>query len=292
MKTLITLTVIIFMLSYQSLLNAGIYEGFDMSAPSGSSLGNIDTTLSGESSTGWHSSWQTAKGKAMFTKDDLAISGYASTPGAIIIKGERKEKSIGQGIAIRQIDADYVGDVYGSFRFSSGNLIKDAVLGILFSIPSTEAPTPRNSLFAFCPKRWGSPYGLLSAGQSRTSKIENGIECYPDETYLLIWKLENLPLAGKRASIGLKMWILDNRQATYFAENGLTEKKLQAAEIGSDPSHISQRAEASLANSKRGIFKGLILSCFSSGLARVSYDEIRVSKEGLASAVGLLDEDS
>ena len=292
MKTLITLTAIIIMLTYQSLLNAGIYEGFDMSAPSGSSLGNIDTTLSGESSTGWHSSWQTAKGKAMFIKDDLAISGYASTPGAIIIKGERKEKSIGQGIAIRQIDSDYTGEVYGSFRFSSGNLIKDAVLGILFSIPSTEAPTPRNSLFAFCPKRWGSPYGLLSAGQSRTSKIENGIECYPDETYLLIWKLENLPLAGKRASIGLKMWILDNRQATYFAENGLTEKKLQAAEIGSDPSHISQRAESSLANSKRGIFKGLILSCFSSGLARVSYDEIRVSKESLATAAGLLDEDS
>ena len=88
------------------------------------------------------------------------------------------------------------------------------------------------------------------------------------------------------------MWILDNRQATYFAENGLSEKKLQAAEIGSDPSQISQRADANLANSKRGIFKGLILSCFSSGLARVSFDEIRVSKESLASAVGLLDEDS
>ena len=291
MKTLITLLTIIFLLPYQSSLNAGIYEGFDMSAPSGSSLGNIDSTLSGKSSTGWHSSWQTAKGKALLTQGDLAISGYASTPGAIIIKGERKEKSIGQGIAIRQIDADYTGDVYGSFRFSSGNLIKDSVLGILFSIPNAEAPTPRNSFFAFCPKRWGSIYGLLSAGQSRTSKIENGIECYPDETYLLIWKLENLPFAGKRNSIGLKMWILDNRQATYFAENGLTQESLEGAEIGSDPNDISQRADTTLANSKRGIFKGLILSCFSSGLARVSFDEIRVSKDSLATAVGLLSED-
>ena len=282
---------IVFLFANFSFLNAAIYEGFDMSAPSGSPLGNINSTLSGESSIGWHSSWQTAKGKALFTADDLAISGYSSTPGAITIKGERKEKSIGQGIAIRQIDADYTGDVYGSFRFSSGNLIKDSVLGILFSIPSAEAPTPRTSFFAFCPKRWSSPYGLLSAGTIRTEKIESGIECYPDETYLLIWKLENLPLVGKRNSIGLKMWILDNRQATYFAENGLTEETLEAAEIGSDPSDISQRADTTLANSKRGIFKGLILSCFSSGLARVSFDEIRVSKDSLTSAVGLLSED-
>ncbi|CAI8313569.1 MAG: Uncharacterised protein [Opitutia bacterium UBA7350] len=282
----------LFLLKAQSLLDAKIYEGFDMPAANGSPLGSLNTTLSGENSKGWHSSWQTAKGKVLFNHNDLDILGYCSTPGAILAKGERKQQSIGQAVAIRQIGTSYVGDVYGSFRFSSGNLVKDSVLGILFSIPSAEVPSPRTSMFAICPKRWGAPYGMLSAGQNRVSKIENGIECYPDETYLVIWKMENLPAVGKRTSIRLKMWILDSRQAAYFAENGLTETALEAAKEGSKPQNVSQSAQAEVAKSKRGIFKGLILSCFSNGLAKVTFDEIRVSNRNLSDALGLLDKKS
>lgn len=279
-------SVIIFLFALTNAFGS-VYEGFDMTAKSGSAIGGSDGALSGQTSTGWHSSWQALKGKSVVSGEDLRIKGLESTPGALLLRGERKNRSIGQGVAMRQISESHTGDVYGSFRFKSGNLIQNSILGVLFSLPDGKPVTPRNALFAVCPKRWASSYGMLGAGQKHISKIENGVECYADETYLVVWKFENLPAPGKRGKIRLMMWVLDARQAAHFASNGFSESDLRQAEQGVEAKQVSQSIGASIPNSKRGIHRGIVISCFSSGVAKVLMDELRVSSESLADAVGL-----
>lgn len=271
---------------YASQTSAKLYEGFDMSRGAGKALGSNSHTLSGSTSTGWHSSWQMSKGNTQVSTEDLKIPGLQSAEGAILVKGERKERAIGQGIAIRQIAVGYNGDVFGSFRFSSGNLIQDAALGLLLSIPTQDPATPRSATFAICPKRWGSPNGMVGAGQNKIVKNDSGIECFPEETYLVLWKMEQLPQLGERSNIRVKMWVLDSRQAAHYAEQGFSEAKLDQAGEGSEANQVSQTMETKIPNSRRGIYRGMIISCFSAGVPRVFFDEIRLSSDSLNAAAG------
>lgn len=266
--------------------SATLYEGFHMPTGSGKGRGATDKTPSGSNSCGWHSSWQVSNGKAEATGEDLSIPGLLSETGAVLIKGERKERAIGQGIAIRQINIGFEGHTYGSYRFRSGNLIQDSVLGLLLSIPSNEPISPRSATFAICPKRWGSSLGMLGAGKNKITKNQSGIESYPEETYLVLWKMENLPPIGKRSDIRVKMWVLNSQQAAYYARQGFNESVLDQAGEGNDPSQVSQAIETSVRNSKRGIFRGMLVSCFSVGVPRVCFDEIRLSQVSLDAAAG------
>ena len=266
--------------------STGLYEGFDMSTGIGQGLGSSNETLSGLSSQGWHSTWQVSKGKTQVSPEDLTIKGLQSTEGAILVKGERKERAIGQGIAIRQIGLGYQGNVFGSFRFRSGNLIQESALGLLLSLPSKEPATPRSATFAICPKRWGSSNGMVGAGQNKIVKNGSGIECYSEETYLVLWKMEQLPKLGERSNIRVKMWVLDSRQAAHYAAQGFSEAALDQAGEGSEADQVSQSMETSVPNSRRGIFRGMIISCFSAGVPRVFFDEIRLSAESLDAAAG------
>ena len=263
---------------------ADIYEGFDMPTSGGKPLGE-----SGKTSVGWHSSWLGSKGKPLFEAGDLRIAGLKSVGGSALLRGERKPKSIGQGVAMRQIAESYSGDVYGSFRFKAGKLIDKSVVGLLLSMPGDGPLTPGKATFAFCPKRWGSPYGMTSAGKSRMAKVESGVECSPGELYLVVWKLKNLPTAGQRKKIALNMWVLDEAQAAHFAEKGFSEEVLQMAEPGGKPEQASQIAHREIRSAKRGVFRGMLISCFSIGVPKVAFDEIRVSQTSLADAVGLAD---
>ena len=268
-------------------LNGKIYEGFDFSAGDGDPLGSSDAARSGQSSGGWHSTWQAMAGKSLVQAADLEISGLKSSKGSLGIRGSRKERSIGQGVAMRQIAAGHSGDVYGGFRFRPGKLIRESAVGLLIALPGDEAATPRNATFAFCPKRWGSPYGLLGAGERRLEKIESGVACQPGEIYLVLWKLENLPAAGKSCNITLRMWVLNEAQAAYFAMQGFSAARLDQAGSGADPGEVCQSARRTIRDSRRGLFRGMVVSCFSVGVPRVTFDEIHLSQSGFAQVVGL-----
>ena len=177
--------------------------------------------------------------------------------------------------------------MYGSFRFKSGKLLNDSAIGLLFALPSSEPITPRNATFAFCPKRWGSSYGVMGAGAQRLEKIQSGEACQQDETYLVLWKLGNLPEAGMRQDIELKMWVLNEAQAAHFAAKGFASAGLAQAETGSEADQVSQMADRKVRDSKRGLFRGTVISCFSVGTPRVVFDEIRVSADGFPAVAGL-----
>lgn len=270
-------------------LSDGIYEGFDFSITTGDLIGSSDATRAGQTSAGWHSTWYAVSGKSLASQDDIAIDGLLSAGGSADIRGERKSNSLGKGILLRQIDQGYVGDLYGSFRFRSGKLLRDSVVGLLLSLPSSELPTPRTATFAFCPKRWGGEFGMLGAGEGKIVKVQSGVACKQDETYLVVWKLDNLPEPGKRRKIGLHMWVLNTAQAAHFSTEGFDEAVLTTAELGAEPGQVCQSAHRIIRDSKRGVFRGMLVSCFSTGLPRVSFDEIKISPDGFSAVVGASD---
>jgi hypothetical protein len=57
--------------------------------------------------------------------------------------------------------------------------------------------------------------------------------------------------------------------------------------LGSEPEQVAQYLRKEIKNSKRGLFGGMVVSCFSVGMPKVTFDEIRISQDSLADAVGL-----
>ena len=266
---------------------ADVYEGFDMANLNSVPLASSDATRSGITSSGWNSTWQVTAGKPFVEAIDLEIKGFESVGGSLEVRGERKPNSIGQGVAMRQITEGFIGDVYGSFRFNAKALKIESALGLLLSVPGQNPLNLTTATFTLCPKRWGSEYGMMAAGKERVTKSEAGEACVANASYLVVWQLENLPKLGKRQSIILNMWVLDEDQASHFASKNSFESALRLAELGSEPEQVGQYLRREIKNSKRGLFGGMIVSCFSVGMPKVTFDEIRISKESLADAVGL-----
>jgi hypothetical protein len=284
-QTLFFFTILLILL--QKAVCAEIYEGFDMADQNSVPLASSDTTRIGITSSGWNSTWQVTAGKPFVDASDLEIKGFDSVGGSLEVRGERKPNSIGQGVAMRQIADSFVGDVYGSFRFNAKALKIESALGLLFSVPGQNPLNLTTATFTFCPKRWGSEYGMTAAGKERVAKSEEGAPCVPNTSYLVVWQLENLPKLGKRQSIVLNMWILDEDQASHFANKDFSESALRLAELGSEPEKVAQYLRKEIKNSKRGLFGGMIVSCFSVGMPKVTFDEIRISQDSLADAVGV-----
>jgi hypothetical protein len=257
---------------------AEIYEGFDMPGPADSFLGEKGNTA-GSSSKGWMSTWQASIGKALFNEADLEIEGLESTPGSLRLRGQQMEKHIGKSAIMRQIGKNYTGDVYGSFRFSTGRLLDESTIALLIAVPGKATPTPADSVFAFSPKRWGAEQGMIKSGK-KVSKILSGEMCEADATYQVLWKLENLPAAGERQNIKMKMWILNAAQATHFAKNNFKQSELNLAEEGTESHQICQRTTSSLADSKRTILKGMVVTLFSYSTPKLVFDEVRISADG------------
>ena len=287
MKTQILFFFTILLILLQKAVCAEVYEGFDMADLNSTPLASSDATRVGNTSSGWNSTWQVTAGKHFVLASDLEIKGFDSVDGSLEVRGERKPNSIGQGVAMRQITEGFIGDVYGSFRFNAKALKIESALGLLLSLPGQNPLNLTTATFTFCPKRWGSEYGMMAAGKERVTKSETGEACVPNASYLVVWQLENLPKLGKRQSIILNMWVLDEKQASYFASKNSFESALRLAELGIEPEQVSQYLRREIKNSKRGLFGGMIVSCFSVGMPKVTFDEIRISKESLADAVGL-----
>jgi hypothetical protein len=266
---------------------AEIYEGFDMADQNSAPLASSDATRVGITSSGWNSTWQVTAGKPFVEAIDLKIKGFDSAGGSLEVRGERKPNSIGQGVAMRQITEGFIGDVYGSFRFNAKALKIESALGLLLSVPGQNPLNLTTATFTFCPKRWGSEYGMMAAGKERVTKSEAGVACIPNASYMVVWQLENLPKLGDRQPIILNMWVLDEDQASHFASKDSFESALRLAELGSEPEEVAQYLRKEIKNSKRGLFGGMIVSCFSVGMPKVTFDEIRISQDSLADAVGL-----
>ena len=261
---------------YQS--HAEITESFDMSAVSGSEIGSLGARA-GADSKGWMSTWQTVAGTARYSSDDLSIDSLPSSGGSIQVRGERKAKSIGRAVVMRQMDATYSGDVYGQFRFNSGLPHNDSVIGVLISAPSQEPPTPKTAIFAICPKRWGSNYGMVSAGQ-KVAKVDTGTACEAFQNYLVLWKLENLPVPGKRKKIQLKMWVLNEVQASHFKLANFSENSLLEASNGSKTEQVCQFTSVTIPNSKRTLARGMVVSLFNFSTPQLYFDEVNISTTG------------
>ena len=266
---------------------ADVYEGFDMNDQNSVPLASSDATRVGNTSRGWNSTWQVTAGRPFVLASDLEIKGFDSVGGSLEVRGERKPNSIGQGVAMRQITDSFIGDVYGSFRFNTKTLKIESALGLLLSVPGQNPLDLKTAVFAFSPKRWGSEYGMMAAGKQRITKSEAGAPCVPDSNYLVVWQLENLPKLGDRQTIILNMWVLDEDQASHFANKDFSESVLRLAELGGEPEQVCQYLRKEIKNSKRGLFGGMVVSCFSVGMPKVTFDEIRISQKSLADAVGL-----
>ena len=287
MKKPITFFFTILLILLPKAVCAEVYEGFDMTDINSIPLASSDATRSGITSGGWNSTWQVTAGKPFVEAIDLEIKGFDSVGGSLELRGERKPNSIGQGVAMRQITEGFIGDVYGSFRFNAKALKIESALGLLLSLPGQNPLNLTTATFTFCPKRWGSEYGMMAAGKARVTKSEAGEACIPNTNYLVVWQLENLPKLGDRQAIILNMWMLDEDQASHFASKESFESALRLAELGSEPEQVGQYLRREIKNSKRGLFGGMVASCFSVGMPKVTFDEIRISKESLADAVGL-----
>ena len=287
MKKPITFYLTVLMILLPKAVCAEVYEGFDMADLNSAPLASSDATRVGNTSRGWNSTWQVTAGKPLVEGNDLEIKGFESVSGSLQVRGERKPNSIGQGVAMRQITKGYIGDVYGSFRFNARALKIESAIGLLLSVPGQKPLNLTTSYFTFCPKRWGSEYGMMAAGKERVTKSEGGEACIPYTNYLVIWQLENLPKIGDRQSIIMNMWVLDEEQASHFSSKDSFESALRLAELGSEPEQISQYLRKEIKNSKRGLFGGMVVSCFSVGMPTVTFDEIRISHDSIADAVGL-----
>ena len=287
MKTPITFFLTVLLILLPIAVCADVYEGFDMADLNSAPLASSDASRAGTTSSGWNSTWQVTAGKPFVEEIDLKIKGFDSVGGSLEVRGERKPNSIGQGVAMRQITEGFIGDVYGSFRFNAKALRIESALGLLLSVPGQNPLNLTTAMFTFCPKRWGSEYGMMAAGKERVTKSEAGEACIPNTKNLVIWQLENLPKLGDRQTIILHMWVLNEEQASHFASKDSFESALRLAELGSEPEQVGQYLRREIKNSKRGLFGGMIVSCFSVGMPKVTFDEIRISKESLADAVGL-----
>ncbi len=258
--------------------HAEITESFSLSAVSGSDIGSPNAR-EGADSKGWASAWHTKIGTVLYSNNDLSFDSLSSFGGSIQLRGEKKTNGIGRAIVMRQIDADYFGDVYGQFRFNSGSTHNDSVIGVLLSLPSQEPPTPKTAFFAICPKRWGSDYGMIGAGQ-KVGKVEIGAACEAFQNYLVLWKLENLPVPGKRKKIKLKMWVLNEAQASHFKASNFSEKSLLEANSGSQTEQVCQFASVTIPSSKRTLARGMVVSLFNFSTPQLYFDEIHISAEG------------
>lgn len=253
-----------------------VYEGFDMEGIS-TKLNTAGATA-GKTSAGWMSTWQLNEGQSMYSNQDLALPGLDSVPG--LTTSSRKT------VILRQLGETLTGDVYGSFRIRGSMLNKNSMMGLMFSLPTADPFNPKTSLLTFLGTRWGDMLGAAIVG-GEPVKVEEGVPLSEKETGLVLWKAENLPEPGDRSNQTIEMWILSDKQVAHFAAKGMPEEELSKAKTGRGSSDVLQHLEIPLRGSMFTLMKGLVISCFSNGVPKADFDEIRISRESLADAAGV-----
>ena len=280
------LQILAFLLLNQANLFANLYEGFDFTCKEGLSLGQ-QGSFAGKTSSGWMSSWQVRSGDAVVSKKDILFKGLKSTGGSMVLKGERKNQNFfAKGYVIRQTEIAYVGDVYGSFRVVPGFMTEETVISMIFALPNTAEMSLRNGLFAISPKRWGGELGMIGA-KGKTYKAVEGIPCVKGEPYLVIWKMSKLPAAGDISNVSLSYWVLNAKQVEFFASKSFETKYLNLAEPGAGRNNVCQFGRKDLKDTKRSLYRGIVMAPFVYNTTNVTFDEIRISTRGFKDAIGL-----
>jgi N-sulfoglucosamine sulfohydrolase len=254
----------------------GLYEGFDMAA-SQVELGS-GKARSGQTSRGWLSDWHLKEGTSKVLADNLALAGLESVSGLTSSKAKT--------VAMRQLAETFTGDVYGSFRVRASRLNPNSMMGLMFSLPNAEPMNPKTSLISFLATRWGEELGAVLIG-GKPVKVEQGSGLRPKETTLVLWKVDNLPEPGEKTDQVVQMWVLNETQVAHFASGGMDEKALAKAKPGTRPDQVMQSLRVATRGSRLTLVKGLVVSCFSTGVPKADFDEIRISRESLADAAGV-----
>ena len=277
---------ITFLLIPNVFLYADIYEGFDFIGNKDLPLGK-DGSNGGETSFGWMSSWQVGSGNAIVSKKDIQFEELSSAEGSVILKGQRKNQNFfAKGYVIRQTNEAFEGDIYGSFRIIPGFMTEETVISLIFALPNTSDMSVRNGLFAISPKRWGGKLGMIGA-KGKTYKAVEGVPCVKGEKYLVVWKMSQLPAIGSTSNVSLIYWVLNSEQVKYFSAKGFESKYLNLAEPGPRRNNVCQFGRKDLKDTKRSLYKGIVLTPFVFNTTNVTFDEIRISTKGIKDAVGL-----
>lgn len=250
-----------------------------MEGPAGSAMG-LEGTGGGDSSNGWMSGWVLHDGMSQYRKDDLKIPGLVSEDGLLSNRGRT--------VVMRQLGESYSGDVYGSFRVRANELKENSIMALLFSVPKAEefVVNVKTAMLGFSATRWASPLGAVSiAGNVAQNQRGEGMKA--GEKILVLWKISDMPEAGKRSDQEIRMWILSSEQAEHFAHEGFAEDQLNDAENGRSSGQVLQSVLLSIRDSRLTLVKGMVMSCFSYDVPGAEFDEIRISRKSLADAAGV-----
>ena len=165
-------------------------------------------------------------------------------------------------------------------------MTEETVISMIFALPNTAEMSVKNGIFAISPKRWGGELGMIGA-KGRTYKALDGIPCVKGEPYLIIWKMSGLPSTGSSSDVSLVYWVLNKKQVEFFASKGFEMKYLNLAEPGNKEYNVCQFGRKDLKDTKRSLYKGIVLTPFVYNTTNVTFDEIRISSKGIKDAVGL-----
>lgn len=247
-----------------------IYEGFDYAGQSD------NVALSGgafNGGTGLSGNWS---GSGKYRTTGLTFSDLPSAGGCA-----ETPTAGGNLFAYRQLNANRVGAIWGSFLFQSKTAMAGNIVGNLFVNKGTTMDGNNiNVDFGVAPKRWGAGTGDIRLGgntaQPTTAANAGGTALSQNTTYLVLFKVENLiAWGGAAASQTITSWFLSAAQYDNFKSDGITEAELNAAAQGSGSANVMQRT--TLTATQKASFSVNDYLCLMSYQGDYMYDEIRVS---------------
>ena len=99
--------------------------------------------------------------------------------------------------------------------------------------------------------------------------------------------MSGLPSAGDTSDISLLYWVLNTKQVEYLPQKVFEVKYLNLAEPGALENNVCQFGRKDLKNTKRSLYKGIVMTPFIFNTTNVTFDEIRISTKGFKDAVGI-----
>jgi hypothetical protein len=237
-----------------------IYEGF-----------SVDSTETARQ--GWATGWHPLHGEVGISAESIGIAGLPAEAGALLLtkKGE----------AIAKLDQNLKGTYYGAYRFSAEELKSDSLLALSFGSVQPEELTPKTAALSFVAKGWRRERGLVLVN-GKAAKIEAGVPIEAKVAYQVLFKVGN---AGTKRQV--EMWILNAAQVGYFSQKELSAVALNAAPLGKEASSVLQRVSVSpVGGSRLHLTKDDFAVCSAKFNPKTAFDEIRISTQSLADALG------
>ncbi len=218
---------------------------------------------------GWSSSWHRLQGTVGVHSGSVAFPGLPEKPGALLL--EKK------GEAIAQLGVGVKGNYYGGFRFRAAELKNDSLLALVIGSLPPEELTPKNAKLSFVAKGWRRDHGLLLL-DGKDTKIENGIPIEANVPYQVLFQVEENRV---------QMWILNAPQVVHYAQKGFNAETLNAAPLGKSAGSVLQRiASTPKPGARLDLTREDFVACMAKYNPRTAFDEIRISTQSLADALG------